>query len=338
MENTDIVIRRAILHVLDNGNKGLILSNKTLDLAEEQFDFLHKILKKIHKNDSSSYAVFNEENSQVYRLLTEMTETDDESFVETTQNIASLLFDAIIESIDIPPADLICTTFQDGGEIYFALLKLNYKSSYTQEINGEKENTVTSIVKNCSLLPASSTKPSEAAIIRLSDMSIRLVEKKYEINGEKRAYFSEMFLCCNVTKSPKKKLDILTRIVHNVCIAYDNQIEGQMEAKAVLRKQYMDDGTLDIEDIGNKLFGKNQQQKASFDEKIETYDMEYDKIKIENESTAKKLEKIVIVTGNGIEISVPVDVYNKKADIDIKQNSYGGSEICIKNIENMFVK
>lgn len=64
-----------------------------------------------------------------------------------------------------------------------------------------------------------------------------------------------------------------------------------MDAKASLLKRYIDEKELDIESIGSELFGNSPDKKAAFDEKMENYDMQYDKIKIENESTVKKLEK-----------------------------------------------
>ena len=53
MENSGIVLRKAVLHVLDNGYRGLILSDHPLDLVGEQFDFLRNILLKVHKSDST---------------------------------------------------------------------------------------------------------------------------------------------------------------------------------------------------------------------------------------------------------------------------------------------
>ena len=38
------------------------------------------------------------------------------------------------EGLDIPAADLLFVTFQAEGIIYLALLKMNYKESYTHEI------------------------------------------------------------------------------------------------------------------------------------------------------------------------------------------------------------
>lgn len=261
-----------------------------------------------------------------------------ESFVETSKEIAKALFNVVIEGEDIPPADFVCASFQESGTIYLALLKLNYRSSYTQKISKDQGGTATEIIENTSLLPSSSTKPSEAAIINLTDMTIRLIEKRYNINGEKKNYFSEMFLGCNITKSTKRKLEILTRTIRNIYKNSDKtDMKSQMDANALLLKKYEDNKEIDIDAMGEELFGSSPDKKAAFDEKMENYDMQCDKIKIENESTVKKLEKQIIVTGSGIEISIPMIVYNR-ADIEIKQNSYGEDEIIIHNVDSMSLK
>lgn len=258
--------------------------------------------------------------------------------METSKEIAKALFNVVIEGEDIPPADFVCASFQESGTIYLALLKLNYRSSYTQKISKDQGGTATEIIENTSLLPSSSTKPSEAAIINLTDMTIRLIEKRYNINGEKKNYFSEMFLGCNITKSTKRKLEILTRTIRNIYKNSDKtDMKSQMDANALLLKKYEDNKEIDIDAMGEELFGSSPDKKAAFDEKMENYDMQCDKIKIENESTVKKLEKQIIVTGSGIEISIPMIVYNR-ADIEIKQNSYGEDEIIIHNVDSMSLK
>lgn len=72
------------------------------------------------------------------------------------------------------------------------------------------------IILQRALLPAQGQKLSEAFIVNLSDGSILLTEKKYEVNGEKRFYFSELFLECHAPLSQKSKLDIVTRAVEQV--------------------------------------------------------------------------------------------------------------------------
>ena len=48
-----------------------------------------------------------------------------------------------------------------------------------------EEGNINSIIKYRSILPSESQKLSEAAIIRLDDFSIKLLEKKYDVNGKK---------------------------------------------------------------------------------------------------------------------------------------------------------
>lgn len=110
------------------------------------------------------------------------------------------------EGLDIPAADLLFVTFQAEGIIYLALLKMNYKESYTHEITEIPDNPVinTDIIKTHSLLPSATSRIPEAVVINLSDYHIKLLEKKYEINGEKAYYLSENFLVCRTSIPPKE--------------------------------------------------------------------------------------------------------------------------------------
>lgn len=333
-----IIIRKAILHVLDNGNRGIVLSNSLLNLRDEQMDFIHNLIGKIHGNDNSKHGKFNPETSFIYKLIQDMNEEQEESFIDTSQEIAKLLFSCISNAEDVPSGDLLVLTYRFEGGKYLALLKLNYKSSYTQLINQSEDGVVTSLIRNTTLLPSASTRPTEAAIIKLSDLSIRLVEKKYNVDGTKVNYFSESFLGCNTELASKKKLNLLDRIIRSVTTKYYDGITSQMDAKSALLKDYMEDKEIDIEGIGAKLFGRSPEMKSEYDEKIESYDMQNDYIKIENDTTVKKLEKMIIVTDLGIEISIPTEIYNRMADVEIKESESEGSQVIIKNISSMHLK
>jgi len=245
------------------------------------------------------------------------------------------------EGLDIPAADLLFVTFQAEGIIYLALLKMNYKESYTHEITEIPDNPVinTDIIKTHSLLPSATSRIPEAVVINLSDYHIKLLEKKYEINGEKAYYLSENFLVCRTSIPPKKKLNILTRVINNISNKYDGaDLKTKMDTKSALQKEYVDNKSFDIEEIGNKLFGKSPEKKSEFDEKMEQYDLQYDNFTVTNESTVKKLEKQVMVTDSGIEISIPMETYNKLANFEVQTDVTGKSTIIIRNIDNLVLK
>lgn len=93
----------------------------------------------------------------------------------------------------IPPADGVssCTNrIMRCGSI----LKLNYRSGYTHMTQAGEWGNVNDLIPHRTILPGENQKLSEAALIRLSDMEIVLIEKKYEVNGQKENYFSERFL------------------------------------------------------------------------------------------------------------------------------------------------
>lgn len=369
----DIVIRKAILHILDTNRGECILSNTLLDPGPDLHDFIRNHIYKIVSSDDTKNCEFDPESSPVYSILETWDEADDTSFIETSQAIANKLYIAMGEGLDIPAADLLFVTFQAEGIIYLALLKMNYKESYTHEVtvntpyelhqkvlNTEEtsdladidsEDTLTEdinadtpvintgIVKSRALLPSATSRIPEAVVINLSDYHIKLLEKRYEINGEKAYYLSENFLVCHTSIPPKKKLNILTRVINNISNKYDGaDLKTKMDTKSALQKEYVDRKSFDVEEIGNKLFGKSPEKKSEFDEKMEQYDLQYDNFTVTNESTVKKLEKQVMVTDSGIEISIPMETYNKLANFEVQTDVTGKSTIIIRNIDNLVLK
>lgn len=348
----DIVIRKAILHILDTNRGECILSNTLLDPGPDLHDFIRNHIYKIVSSDDTKNCEFNPEASPIYSILETWDESDEASFIETSQAIANKLYIAMGEGLDIPAADLLFVTFQAEGTIYLALLKMNYKESYTHEITAsDSEDTNlnsndsnipvinTGIVKSRALLPSATSRIPEAVIINLSDYHIKLLEKRYEINGEKAYYLSENFLICHTNIPPKKKLNILTRVINNISNKYDGaDLKTKMDTKSALQKEYVDRKSFDIEEIGNKLFGKSPEKKSEFDEKMEQYDLQYDNFTVTNENTVKKLEKQVMVTDSGIEISIPMETYNKLANFEVQTDVTGKSTIIIRNIDNLVLK
>lgn len=339
----DIVIRKAILHILDTNRGECILSNTLLDPGPDLHDFIRNHIYKIVSSDDTKNCEFDPEYSPIYSILETWDESDETSFIETSQAIANKLYIAMGEGLDIPAADLLFVTFQAEGIIYLALLKMNYKESYTHEVTETPDNPVinTDIIKTHSLLPSATSRIPEAVVINLSDYHIKLLEKKYEINGEKAYYLSENFLVCRTSIPPKKKLNILTRVINNISNKYDGaDLKTKMDTKSALQKEYVDNKSFDIEEIGNKLFGKSPEKKSEFDEKMEQYDLQYDNFTVTNESTVKKLEKQVMVTDSGI-VTTEAPCGNvaqvNKADIALAQRiiKYRGH---IGVVDNTYLK
>ena len=82
----------------------------------------------------------------------------------------------------------------------------------------------------------------------------------------------------------------------------------------------------------------NPEKKQEFDDRMERYDMQYDKFTVGKENTVRGLEYITIETDAGIEIKIPIEEYITKENIEIVEEPGGGSTVIIRNIEQARVK
>lgn len=342
----DIIIRKVILHILDSHHGNCTLSNQLLEPGEELYDFIRGHIFKIINSDDAKHCSFHPEISPLYDLLTDWEESDEASFIKTSQEIGERLYQEMAESPDIPAADLLFVTFQAQSQIYLAMLKLNYKETYTHKVNtiaspDEEADPMihASIVKSHGLFPSAGTRIPEAIIIQLNTLDIKLLEKQYEINGEKVFYLSENFLVCSADMPSKKKLNILTKVINSITNKFDDaDLKAKMDTKSALQQEYQDRKEFDVEEIGQKLFGNHPGKKAEFDEKMEQYDLQFQKFQVENENTVKSLQRQIVTTDSGIEISIPMEVYNTFAHVEITTDFSGKSTIIIKDIDNLVIK
>ena len=74
-----------------------------------------------------------------------------DSFTSVSQEIASLLFDFMLENVGVPSADLLVVDFIGDGEPYLGVLKLNYKHSYIHYVDHEDGRLNDILRQPCSL-------------------------------------------------------------------------------------------------------------------------------------------------------------------------------------------
>ena len=241
-------------------------------------------------------------------------------------------------NIDIPPADIIMVHYEADGEDYFAILKMNYKTSYTHQTISDSLGNINDIILQKALLPSETQKLSEACIINLTDYSVRIVEKKYDVNGVKVNYMSKMFLNCTGRLSTKSKIAIVEKAVNNAVKKYYNeseQFEVQMETKSIINKEIEEAGTIDVPVVIDRIFKENVSIKDEVKEDLSKYHLEKEPLTPVNKNTTKKYEKQFLKTDTGIEIKIPMEQYNSKDAIEFITNPDGTISMLIKNIGNI---
>lgn len=331
----DIIIRKSILHILNSENGQMALASNLIDMQPELFDMIRDHVFKVLDNDERIYCKL-QKKTPVGEMIEKLDEKNDQSFIDITRNLSERMFDIMCDSIEIPAADLLCASFQVDGNIYLALLKMNYKHTYTH-YHGKDD--VTDIIKQNAI---SSGKLTEAVIFDLAnEEDIYLLQKKYMmLNGEKCNYLSEKFLICQADDlSPKKKFQILNKTVLGI-INQDmtDGLKKQLDTKKAFYDRFSDDGMFDINKIGSELFGTDKENMSTFDQKMERYDLQYDKFSVIKENTVSKLNYLEIETDIGIVIKVPMEVFNN-ANIEIEESKVDGTtSFVINNIESYRIK
>lgn len=338
MYKDDIRIRRVIVHIMDSTVGMPVLSDAEIQFGSDFADFLKEHIYKIISGDDCKECQFYKDESEVYKMLIQY---EEEYFVDISKDMANFLYQIMNSNIDIPAADLVVVRFDERENKYLALLKMNYKEFYTHKTRTGEEGNENQIIKYKSILPTESQRLQEAAIINLSDLSVRTIEKKYDVNGEKTNYFSYLFLKCASRLSPKSKLSIVTRAVESVQNGYydeTKQYEANMKAKNIIHQELEENGSFTVETIADKIFDQKPDLKQEFQEKMEKYDMVREEIKPRNEKTLKKYETQVLKTDSGIEIKIPMKEYNDPSSVEFITEENGSVSVLIKNIGTLTAK
>lgn len=338
MVKENIRIKKAIVHILDSTIGMPVLSDTELEYGSEFADFVKEHIAKISSGDDAKECRFYKEESEIYHILEQYA---DDFFVDISKDIANFLYQIMNSNIDIPPADLVVVRFQYDDAEYLALLKMNYKSLYTHRTMALEDGNSNEIIRHKSILPSESQRLTEAAIIRLDDLAVWVIEKKYEVNGEKTNYFSFLFLKCSSHLSHKSKLSIVTRAVESVQKeGYDEteRYARQMEAKSIIQEEIEENGGFTVEEIADKIFEEKPELKIAFQDKMEKYDMVKEEIQPQSENTVRKYQSQHLYTDTGIEIKIPMDQYKNPRSVEFITNPDGTVSVLIKNIEHLEAK
>ncbi|MGL5259112.1 MAG: nucleoid-associated protein [Lachnospiraceae bacterium] len=338
MVKEEIRLKKSIVHILDATVGMAILSETQLEYGSDFADFLKEHIAKITSGDDAKTCTFYEKESEIFQLLTKYQEIE---FVDISQKIANNLYDIMNSNVDIPSADLIIVEFRESDIDYLGILKMNYKTTFTHKTTSVEDGNVNEIIKFKATLPGNGQKLSEAAIIRLTDFNVQLLEKKYEVNGEKVNYFSELFLKCSSKLSHKSKLNLVTKAIEKVqktSLGESYACEEIMKAKSIIQEELNSNGGFVVEDLGDKLFEEKEDLRVAFQEEIEKYNLVKEEIIPQSESTIKKYQKQHLFTDKGIEIKIPMDQYKDVDSVEFITNEDGTISVLIKNIGHLEAK
>ncbi len=338
MQKEDIRIRHVIVHILDSSVGLPVLSDREAEFGSDFAEFLRDHIFRVAAGDDSKDCTFYQEQSEIYRLLTTY---EDRDFVAFSKQAAELLYGIMNSNIEIPPADLIVVRFREKEKEYLALLKMNFRDSYTHRTLPLEDGNCNEIIRYKATLPARSQRLQEAAVIDLKELTVRLIEKKYEINGEKTNYFSWLFLKCSSRLSHKTKLDMVARAVTHIQKEnYEEyeQYEAHMRAKSIISEEIEENGGFVVEALAERIFEDRPRLREQFQEKMEQFDMVKEEVMPKNDTTVRKYQTQHLLTDTGIELKIPMDQYKDSGRVEFMTEADGSISVLLKQIGHIQAK
>jgi len=327
----EIKIKNAVLHILDSNVDIPILSKNELNLEDNQIvSLIEMYIKKTLEDTSLKSGTFLAES-----YIPELFEKLEGSFIEASILIAKNLFEIMIHSPNIPVGDLlICNVFIDGSH-YLAILKLNYKKGYTHFVDYMEDGTVNKIINYKVILPSETQKIDEGAIINIKDNTCVVLEKKLFINGEKINYFSELFLKCKTDLSNKESINILRTAAQEVVHKYyQDAYKKSSLVNKVIYDSLEEEGMISIDRVADTVFADDENVKTEYLKKIQDAGVN-NSLKFNGNTPEKNFRRYKIKTDNGIELSIPMQIYQNKNVIEFINNPDGTVSIIIKQINSI---
>ena len=326
----EIIIHQAILHVLDTTLDAPVLSGGGMELTAEKTAYLQYHIEKLLASDEIRQCRPLPDSA----FRNELEHNQD--FIDLSCRIAGVLFDYMHAHTTIPGADLAVVDFTRDGAPWLGILKLNYKNGYTHYTETVEGAPVNSILQQRACLPTQSGKVEEGALVNLTDYSMRLLEKKYDIDGHKEFYLSSVVFQYTQAEPEKKKLQAIQEAAAQaVKDAYEDEPHADAQVAMLIANQAADnDNQVSVEQVRQQLAEEYPLAAVPFDDYVE-------KSEVLEEAAApvtvtpariRRMESRSIRTANGIEVKIPTELLNSDSELEFLHDPDGSVSLLIKNV------
>jgi hypothetical protein len=329
----DIYLKKAILHIIDRETGVPVFSEKELDLTTEYIrQYLTAKITKLSTAQTKTGTLAE------HSIFVEKLRGLPHEFIQKSQELTQHWFDVYSGSEDAPSADILLVLYELDTVLHAAMIKLNYKESYTHFVDYEEEAVSNKLILNRAILPSKTQKPDEGLTIDLDTLAFELLEKRYEFSGEKIMYFSEKVIEVQPAPSIEENVKEIKKAVKRIGKKFnEDEFELMASVKEAVYESIEETGTIDNEQIAEQVFKENISAKMAYQEEVNESKF-VDKtppVREAREISEKKFGKQKLKMNNGIELIVPIDVYRNSDLIEFVNNPDGTVSIVLKNIEKI---
>ena len=324
-----VTIEKVIIHFLDTSASEPVLSNYPTALDSDSEDYLKAHIVKAFNSDDAKKCAFEKDgfvSSQVRDVR--------HNFVEFSQGLAARFFGVMQDAGSIPPGDLIVLTAAIASEDFLCVMKFNYKTSYIHEFRAIADTNSINFVKHQGILPGKTAKIDEAFFVNIDTLDVFVLEKKYEIGGVRDYYISPLILGVTDNLSVKTQLETVRKVAERVYKEhYGETVNMKPKVAGLMCRELSNQQTFKMENILENF-------SEDFPEAGPDFRAIADKLPLETEgqlpvptSLVKRISRQKVRSKNGIEVKIPVKVYDDPRAMEYIREPDGTLTLVIKNID-----
>ncbi|WP_373719568.1 nucleoid-associated protein [Weissella soli] len=327
-----MIIKHAILHILDKDQGQLIASQAEMDINQSGIhEYFEKIIEKFNQGDFKTGQLQGDDY-----LAAVLDDGNGLTFAEKTTRLAEKLYDVIQAQTEIPAGDMLTLEFAEGQADFFAMFKVNFAPRYSHMVDYQADAMVNQLVLNQAILPGAGTTPEEGIIVNLMTGAYRLIEKQYRVDGHRTNYFSERFLEMVPLTSVKGNLQGVKQAVKHIANKFDiPEFEALATTQATIFQSVSEFSKIDTDEIAEAVFKDNVTAKEAYHESLQNRAINHE-IKVDNsERYQKKYSVQKFKLASGIEISIPMAAYQDRDQVEFVNHPDGKLTLMIKNIDGI---
>lgn len=333
-----VIINNAILHILDFQSGVTVFSETELGVQSDSVtSFLTKHIEKISKDSNAKSGKFFPDSAFQTQLTAYLAGEMD--FTDFSRYAAERTYAAIAQSDIVESADLVICDVQLDDERFVAMLKCNNKIGFTHQVVTNEDGKIRNeIINHYAILPNTSQKIDEYALINVSSLEIKFSDNKSLVDGETVFVLPEKILECTSDISPKTALNLVQAITRTISENHGHSsVAAVAKVKNFLLENAESSDCLDTLELGKELFGSSALMQEEYIYEVKKAGIP-ETVRVDKTLAVQKGKNHKIQTDTGIEVVFPVDYFHNKDYMEFINNPDGTISIALKNIGKILNK
>lgn len=325
-----MIIHKFITHVLNKDMDEPVLNDFEGKVSPVVDKFLQQSIKKVKKDDFLRKAKFKDYDENLIKNLCDEIIYNEKSFVESSKEIASFLFNTMKYNLGIDSGDLVVCLFTEKDQKYVAIVKLDYKKVYNHSIEYEDDKFNIQIKQN-EIGIAETFKPRQAAIVGVNGINdeydLLVIDAEAEKKRDKSSFIDLFIKCEKVIDDTYKTSRFIGATVGYINNAFDNLSEKH-EMFNLFTYMMLNTSAVSINDIADKLF-KDTEVRSGFIKYLEKNNIT--NFNIDKRIATKRLNRIELST-LGFKFRVKLEDLNNQKLLKIVEREDGKYDLVIKDV------